>query len=850
MTPRHGGLHEADPIFSWLLILVASGEDFDDLAILDVVIERDDTAIGLGSGCGIADLAMDGVGEVDGRRFFRELDDVTFRGEGEDVVFEEFDFETFHELGVVTTDLPLPILELLDPDKLAWSFGGTPSKEEVSPAGAFPLSIEPVGGDAEFGFIMHFLGAYLDFQDAALGTEDGGMEGLVTVWLREGDIVLDPADHRTVALVDDAECFITIGDFRYDDTHREEVVDTVNVHIMALELLVKSEGVLDATMDIEGRYTLLFQFTPEDLDGFVDVVAFGTGALLKESLGDGVVLRFEIFEREVFELHFDLVYAEAIGDWREDVHSFAGDTFSFFRWEIVQCTHVMEPVGEFDDDDTDVGRHGEEHLTEVLKEVLFALTMKSDLGKLGDAVDDVGDFRTETLLYLREGDSRVFGYIMQESCRDSAGIHADASEDLGGAEAMDDIGFARASLLFLVGISSDGIGIRDEPPVLVGERSLAGLEDIVDRESCFHRNDHLQYSTSWSFCVRLDVSMTCQYTMDFLKSTVSWRVAVFAVLLGVILVAWSSMRTVSVPQGGGGTISVVVSFYPLAQFASAVGGERVHVATIIPAGVEPHDYEPTPRDIASVYGAKLFLFNGAGLDAWAKKIQPEATSQGVRTLEMTSLFELRALDGATDSSQTPLDCTSDVTDCASQSVTATDQNSGVDPHIWLDPVLATRQVEAIRDALTGIDPSGRDTYARNAEQYTNQLQSLDESYRSALADCSLDTIVVSHDAFGYLADRYGFHILPITGVSPDQEPTLDRLSSLVRMVREQKIKTIFFETLASPKVAETLATEAGVRTEVLNPIEGVSEADQAAGLDYLSLMKENLDHIKGALECR
>ncbi len=323
--------------------------------------------------------------------------------------------------------------------------------------------------------------------------------------------------------------------------------------------------------------------------------------------------------------------------------------------------------------------------------------------------------------------------------------------------------------------------------------------------------------------------MTCQYTMDSLKSTVPWKWIALAVCVVVALFAWFSARVVSPTGNVSGPVPVVASFYPLAQFAAAVGGDRVLVTTIIPAGVEPHDYEPTPRDVTAVYTAKLFISNGGGLDPWADKIQPEAVSLDVKTLQMASLFELRSLDGTADKP---------------------DQAASVDPHIWLDPVLAERQVEAIRDALTTIDPAGKDVYASNTATYLTQLQSLDEQYRSGLADCALDTIVSSHDAFGYLGDRYGFTILPVAGVSPDQEPTLDRLSALIRMVEEQKIPVVFFETLASPKIAQTLAAEAGAKTEVLNPIEGVSAADQVAGITYLSLMQENLGRIKSALECK
>lgn len=321
-----------------------------------------------------------------------------------------------------------------------------------------------------------------------------------------------------------------------------------------------------------------------------------------------------------------------------------------------------------------------------------------------------------------------------------------------------------------------------------------------------------------------------------------------AVLLGVplfvILVLWWGMgRREPVVPTAELPVRVAATFYPLAEFARAVGGERVSVTTVVPAGTEPHDYEPSPEAIAGIYRSRLVLMNGAGFDAWAEKLLPELAAKNITHLLMASQFELRTSEADLAEAEHALE-----PEEADAAGAYTDE--GADPHLWLDPVLAAKQVELIRDALTKIDPAGRETYAANAAASVKKLQELDEDYREGLEDCSKEHIVVAHDAFGYLADRYGFGLLPVAGLSPEAEPSLQRLAELASLMRSEGLKAVYFETLASSKVAETLARETGARTLILNPIEGVTDAEMAAGEDYFSLAKANLAALKIGLECK
>jgi len=304
------------------------------------------------------------------------------------------------------------------------------------------------------------------------------------------------------------------------------------------------------------------------------------------------------------------------------------------------------------------------------------------------------------------------------------------------------------------------------------------------------------------------------------------KILILATITIIIIIAYMVNKS---PHTGG-EIRVVTSFYPLAEFAGQVGGANVEVVNITPAGVEPHDFEPTPRDIARVYSAKVFLFNGGGFDPWAEKIKPDLEKKGISVVNMAEHFSMlpaEAEHGAEHGHETEV----------------------TDPHIWLDPVLAQRQVGIIRDALQKVDPANSRVYARNAGEYLNRLSALDRKYKDGLAACAVRDAIASHAAFGYLAKRYGLNVIPIV-ISPEEEPSPKRIADLAVLARTKNIKFIFFETLVNPKLAETIAQEIGAKTMVFNPIEGLSDEELAAGKNYISIMEENLNNLRIALVCK
>ncbi len=257
------------------------------------------------------------------------------------------------------------------------------------------------------------------------------------------------------------------------------------------------------------------------------------------------------------------------------------------------------------------------------------------------------------------------------------------------------------------------------------------------------------------------------------------------------------------PEGGR---RIVAAFYPLAYAAEQVAPPGTEVDNLTPPGVEPHDLEVSPSDVQKIRSADLVLLLGHGF-------QPElesAAGSGVRVLRLLDTPGLH-------------------------------RHPNNDPHVWLDPVRYTLIVKQIASSLHR---------PRAADALVTRLRALDRDYRNGLRNCARHDVVTSHEAFAYLSERYGLRQIAITGLSPEAEPTPKRLARVLGQVRKTGATTVFFETLVSPRLADTVARETGVKTAVLNPIEGLTPREAERGADYFSLMRSNLDALRGALGCR
>jgi zinc transport system substrate-binding protein len=294
--------------------------------------------------------------------------------------------------------------------------------------------------------------------------------------------------------------------------------------------------------------------------------------------------------------------------------------------------------------------------------------------------------------------------------------------------------------------------------------------------------------------------------------------------------------------GETGRLKVATSFYPMYEFTKAVGGDLIDLINLVPAGTEPHDWEPTPGHIKALNQTQVFIYNGAGFEHWIDKTLASLDNQDLLAVETATGAEL--MQGTGDEGH----------DHGAEGDGHADsdehgEETEWDPHVWLDPLFAIRQVELIRDALAQADPAHKAEYEANAAAYVAKLHTLHGEFETGLAQCRQAEFYTSHAAFAYLAHRYDVTQHPIMGLSADGEPTPRELAAIIDEAKEHQVKYIFFETLVSDKVAKLVAREIGAGTLVLNPLEGLTEAEVSAGRNYLSVMRENLANLKTALEC-
>jgi zinc transport system substrate-binding protein len=296
------------------------------------------------------------------------------------------------------------------------------------------------------------------------------------------------------------------------------------------------------------------------------------------------------------------------------------------------------------------------------------------------------------------------------------------------------------------------------------------------------------------------------------------RTSLITLSLALLLAACSPERTKA-----AGSLTVVAAFYPIQHAAQRVGGNAVAVVNLTPPGAEPHDLELTPGAVEEIQSADVVLYLGGGFQPTVEDALSGAEGEAVDLLA-----GLETLPAPAE---------------------AAGEGLAVDPHVWLAPRLYAELVGEVADALARAAPGSERRFRSNTARFQAQIEKLDEEFRKGLAECEQDIIVTTHAAFGYLADAYGLNQEPITGLSPEAEPSPARLAELRELVQREGITTIFTEELVSPEVAEALAREAGVRTAVLSTVEGLTPEQKAAGEDYISLMQENLATLEEALGC-
>ncbi len=295
-------------------------------------------------------------------------------------------------------------------------------------------------------------------------------------------------------------------------------------------------------------------------------------------------------------------------------------------------------------------------------------------------------------------------------------------------------------------------------------------------------------------------------------------------------------------------LPIVASFYPVAYLTQQVGGDKVDVLTMVPAGAEPHVWEPTPADLVNIGKSKLFVYLGLGMDAWAPDVLQSLgkdapasveASDGVDPLTFEQERELVEDHNHEEHSDHNHD---------EEHAGHSHSHGGIDPHVWLDPQRAKIMAKNILDGLSSVDPENRAYYQENYNALALRLDELDQAYESNLSGFSDKKIVVSHEAYGYICSRYGIDQIGINGLTPDSEPDAKTMAEIVNLVKKDHITTVFYEELVSPKVAKQIANETGAKAEVLSPVEGLSEEDIQAGENYFTKMYSNLEKLKVAFK--
>lgn len=303
-----------------------------------------------------------------------------------------------------------------------------------------------------------------------------------------------------------------------------------------------------------------------------------------------------------------------------------------------------------------------------------------------------------------------------------------------------------------------------------------------------------------------------------------------ALLFSILLIVVVGCGSQEDAQPKSDKLTVVTTFYPMYDFTKNVAGDNADVTLLLEAGTDTHGYEPSAKEVAAISEADVFIYNSEEMEVWVSSVLESIDTENtvvVNASEGISLLES--------------------TEEHSEHEVAGDDHE-VDPHIWLDPILAKEEVNNIKAGLIAADPENEEIYETNATAYTEKLETLNQEFETAFKGATKRTFVTQHAAFAYLANRYDLEQVSIAGISTEEEPSPAKLAELQDYVKENDIKYIYYAETSSSKIAETLANETAAELEVLNPIEGITTEDQEKGIDYIQLMKNNLAALEKSIQ--
>lgn len=297
-----------------------------------------------------------------------------------------------------------------------------------------------------------------------------------------------------------------------------------------------------------------------------------------------------------------------------------------------------------------------------------------------------------------------------------------------------------------------------------------------------------------------------------------WAILAISIIIPfTIVLLWNSENNKVIGYEEKDQVKVLVSFYPLYEFTKIIGGEKIDVSIIIPPGIEPHDWEPTIQDLQKMQSSDMIVINGIGFEPWITKLV--AANPNVMIIDTSNGISLLEKNKNVFNNQI--------------------QN---DPHVWLDPVLAKKQIQSIAIGLIKVDPQNSDYYQENVKLYNKKLDLLDKKIRDELSFCMKKDFLAFHDSFSYFAKEYGLNQITIVGVNPNEEPTAVVLQKIIQKSKDLNLHIIFTEESINPRISQVIANEIGAQVLILSPIE-INKKNS----NYIQRMEENLLNLKEEL---
>lgn len=283
-------------------------------------------------------------------------------------------------------------------------------------------------------------------------------------------------------------------------------------------------------------------------------------------------------------------------------------------------------------------------------------------------------------------------------------------------------------------------------------------------------------------------------------------------------------------------LQVITTFYPVYEFTKAVAGDKADITMLMPAGTEPHDYEPSAKDISKISRSDIFIYSSDNMETWVKSLKSSIDEKQTQILNASHSIKMIDENDELKSEEAEL--------ANKEEESSFSSTSNYDPHIWLDPENAKEMVKNISKELIQQDPKNEKYYVKRTNTYLKKLTELNQDYKTTFKNAKNKTFVTQHAAFAYLAKQYGLTQVAIAGISSDEEPSPKRLAELQTYIKKYDVDTIFTESNDSSKIANMLAKETNIKVKGLNPIEGLSKVQIDDGETYLSVMQDNLKSLK------